>query len=409
MHLVEKGSVKKLLVLKQLPKPVNFSGGMQPLTIGGSFTMAELVGEVPVYPDGSAFMELPALQSLFFIALDEQERPIKRMHSFLVLQPGETTSCVGCHEQRVEAPRQVNTDLLAMREPPTPVEPIADVPRVFDFPRDIQPILDRHCVECHNPDRRDGDVDLTGDHTAMYSISYWTMQTRGLVSDGRNRPQSNYGPYEIGSAASRLMKLLDGSHYEAKPSRHEVKMIRLWIETSATYPGTYAALGCSYYPVHLPYGAMMQRCGNCHVREVADKDGRRKVLNFPGGWGNQLEPLANLDRPKKSYLLLAPLPKESGGLGLCEEPVFQSMDDPLYREMLASIQDAHARLMTEKRFDMPGFRPNEHYIREMQRFGFLPQDLGPDDPIDVYAVDRAYWDSFDYQPPTRLARGAGGG
>ena len=47
---------------------------------------------------------------------------------------------------------------------------------------------------------------------------------------------------------------------------------------------------------------------------------------------------------------------------------------------------------------MPGFRPNEHYIREMQRFGILPADLKPDAPIDVYAVDRAYWDSFDYRP-----------
>jgi len=48
---------------------------------------------------------------------------------------------------------------------------------------------------------------------------------------------------------------------------------------------------------------------------------------------------------------------------------------------------------------MPGFRPNEHYIREMQRFGFLPKDLGPTDAIDAYAVDRAYWSSFRYHPP----------
>ena len=51
---VRKGEVKKLLVLKQLPKPVNFSGGMEPLTIGGSFTLAEILGTVPVEPDGSA-------------------------------------------------------------------------------------------------------------------------------------------------------------------------------------------------------------------------------------------------------------------------------------------------------------------------------------------------------------------
>ena len=398
MRSVERGNIKKLLVLSQLPKPVNFSGGMQPLTIGGTFTLAQIVGEVPVYPDGSAYMELPALQSLFFVALDQDDKPVKRMHSFAVLQPGETTSCVGCHEQRVQAPHAITSDLLALRQPPSRVEPIGDAPQVFDFPRDVQPILDRHCVECHGPERREGKVDLTGDRTAMYSMAYWTMQTRGLVSDGRNRPESNYGPYLIGSAASRLMTFLDGSHYEAKLSDHEVKMIRLWIETSATYPGTYASLGCGHYPVYLPYGPMMQRCGGCHVQEVNDRDGKRKILHFAGGWGSQLEPLSNLSRPEKSYLLLAPLAKESGGLGLCKETIFASADDPLYQQVLGSIRDAHNRLQAGKRFDMPGFRPNQHYIREMQRFGFLPKDLGPDDPIDVYAVDRAYWDSFNYRP-----------
>ena len=28
------------------------------------------------------------------------------------------------------------------------------MPDVFDFPRDIQPILDKHCVECHSPRRQ---------------------------------------------------------------------------------------------------------------------------------------------------------------------------------------------------------------------------------------------------------------
>ena len=61
--------------------------------------------------------------------------------------------------------------------------------------------------------------------------------------------------------------------------------------------------------------------------------------------------------------------------------------------------------MAGKRFDMPGFRPNEHYIREMQRFGILPKDLKPTDPVDPYAIDRAYWDSFDYHPtPATAAR-----
>ncbi len=406
---VERGAIKKLLVLKQLPKPVNFSGGMEPLTIGGSFTMAEIVGEVPVEPDGSANADLPALQSLFFVALDENDVSVKRMHSFVVLQPGEVTSCVGCHEQRTHAPHAVRADLMALRRPASPVEPIADVPAVLDFPRDIQPILDRHCVACHNPDKREGKVDLCGDHTTRYSIAYWTMQTRGLVSDGRNQPFANRPPYSYGSAASRLLKLSDGSHYGAKPSPLELKTLRLWIDTSATYPGTYAALGCGVYPVFLPYQPMVERCGSCHLKKVQDNEGKwRDALRMSGGWNGELEPLSNLDRPEKSYLLLAPLAKEAGGLGLCEKPVFANTDDPLYQQILATVRDARDRLQAGKRFDMPGFRPNEHYLREMQRFGFLPADLKPEDPVDPYAVDRAYWDSFLYKPQTAVADATAG-
>ena len=232
----------------------------------------------------------------------------------------------------------------------------------------------------------------------MYTMSYWTMQTRGLVVDGRNQPFGNRPPHSYGSAASRLMKLVDGSHYGARLSPQETKLVRLWIETSATYPGTYAALGCGFYPVHMPYGPLRQVCGKCHGREVSDQYGKRVVLDFPRAWGERAEPVANLSRPEKSYVLLAPLAKQAGGLGLCKEPVFKSTDDPLYRETLAAIRDAHDRLMAGKRFDMPGFRPNDHYIREMQRFGFLPKNLKPTEPIDCYAIDRAYWNSFYYQP-----------
>ncbi len=384
MDGVEPGEIKKLLVMSQLPKPVNFSGGMEPLTIGGSFTLAELVGTVPVEPDGSAYAELPALQSLFFVALDENDKPVKRMHSFLILQPGETTSCVGCHEQRVKTPRQIDTDLLALRRPPSKVEPISDVPKVFDFPRDIQPILDKHCVKCHNADRRDGKCDLTGDKTARYTMSYWAMNRFGLVADGRNQPYGNRPPRTTGSSTSRLMKLIDGSHYDVKLSPHETKMVRLWIETSATYPGTYASLGCGFYPVHLPGGVIQKRCGSCHK-----------------GKGAYSPTFCNISRPAKSLALTAPLGKSAGGLQLCKDPIFKDTNDPDYKAILGAIRDAHARLQKDKRFDMPGFRPNEHYIREMQRFGFLPKDLKPDDPVDIYAVDRAYWDSFYYRPDGR--------
>ncbi len=423
---VRPGEIKELLVLEQLPKPVNFSGGMWPITIGGTFTLSRLLGTVPVEPDGSAYMEVPAMRSLFFVALDEKGLSVKRMHSFLSVQPGENSGCVGCHERRTVGPSFGKARPMAMRREPNPIRPIQGIPDVLDFPRDIQPILDKHCVSCHNPDRFDGRVDLCGDHTPLFCESYWTITQRGLVSDGRNEPRSSMPPRSIGSSASPIMKLIDGSHYGAALSRRERDTIRLWIESSAPYAGTYAALGSGMSPVIFPIDVMERRCGSCHAQEPKSKPriGKHRYFQFgrsgpalplvhgflelqsirafigyfkPGS-ARMPQSLCNLTRPDKSLLLRAPLSKGSGGAGLCAPDVFATADDPDYQTILAAIRQAAGRLAEEKRFDMPGFRPNDYYIYQMQRYGILPKTLKPTDPINVYATDEAYWRSFWYHP-----------
>ena len=74
--------------------------------------------------------------------------------------------------------------------------------------------------------------------------------------------------------------------------------------------------------------------------------------------------------------------------------VFVDTADPDYRKVLAAIRDAKAKLDEIRRFDMPGFRPRAEYVQEMKRYGILPAALPPDAPIDVYATDRAYWQSL---------------
>ena len=69
------------------------------------------------------------------------------------------------------------------------------------------------------------------------------MTIAGLFSDGRNQPKSNYPPRTLGSSNSRILKLIDGSHYGATVTPQQAATLRLWIDAAATYPGTYAALG----------------------------------------------------------------------------------------------------------------------------------------------------------------------
>ena len=432
MEGVKRGEIKRLLVLESLPKPINFTGGMDPLTYGGSFTLERVVGTVPVEPDGSASMELPALRALFFVALDEKDLAVKRMHSFLTVQPGETFSCVGCHEPRTETflPR---AGLMAMERKPSRVEPIEDCPEVFDFPRDVQPILDRLCADCHGYEKTDrggpyaGNVVLTGDRGPMFSHAYFTMTVRRLFSDNRNRAQSNYPPRTIGSSASRILKMIDGSHYDAVATEHEKKMLRLWIELGAPYPGTYAALGCGsvggYQQNQLvntdtdwpttKAGAEVidRRCASCHQgtsvlpRSLSDERG----LSF---WRFEMDDprlklsrhiVFNLTRPEHSLLLLAPLAEPSGGFGLCRDAqgnpasLFPDTEDPDYRKLLAMVAAGKDNLDAIKRFDMPGFRPRPQYLREMKRYGVLPLDTPDDAPVDPYELDRRYWESLWYR------------
>src|SRR5208283_4269415 len=205
MSGVQPGEIKKLMVIESLPKPINFTRGMDPLSYAGTFTLERVLGTVPVEADGSAFFEAPALRSLLFVALDEQGLAAKRKASA--------------------------------------IEPFRDVPELADFPRDVQPILDRNCARCHDYDRRDGGVILTGDHGPMFSHSYYSLTVWRQLADGRNEPRSNYPPRRLGSGGSPLMKLLAGGHYDTRPTERERRIVQLWLDIGAPYPGTYAALG----------------------------------------------------------------------------------------------------------------------------------------------------------------------
>jgi len=457
MQDVPRGTISKLLVLEDLPKPANFhGGGSQPIGHGVTSTLKRILGTVPVEPDGSAHFEVPAMRSLYFAALDENDLSVKQMRSFVTLQPGETAGCVGCHESRTQTPSN-RRQLLALTRPADTIEPIDDVPQIMDFPRDVQPILDRHCVRCHGPEQRDGGVSLVGDRGPVFSLSYYALflhwqvkDTGGPPQHGTGRQPGNDEPYSTYSSASPLMKKIDGSHYDVRLSPQEKKIVRLWIDGGAQYPGTYAAYGTGQvggcwgnnkpvremadgWPSTPPaQEAIDRRCGGCHAPQQLP---RHVTARIPlDAWGDMLSwtrPLSrysrhrlfDLSRPEKSLILLAALSREAGGYAegkavpgetkmrsvkenrsqppqpLVHPIVFTDADDPDYRTILAHVQAAGAKLDEIKRFDMPGFRPNEHYVREMKRYGVLSESFDPaKDPIDVYATDEAYWRSFWYNP-----------
>lgn len=436
MKDLPRGTVKKLLIMEPLPIPAHYNGGMMSISTGGTFALERIIGTVPVTPEGSCYMELPANRSLFFIALDKDDKAVKRMHSFTTLMPGENASCIGCHEQRTQTPTAADQRrlLTAMSKPADKPQKVEGVPEVFDYMRDIRPIVDKYCLECHNDDRREGGVNLSSDlKVSSFVHSYSTLSgfKGGMLGDNRNRPQSDFEPYAIGSAASTFYQLLENGHPDKTGkirytvSEQDKKMVRYWLESGANYAGTYAADACGalrwdYSPfgedrkedgraifedLNWPECAAMgevvqRRCSSCHQGE---KRIPRRLTDFTPfanpGW------TINLSYPEKSRYLLAPLEKSAGGREQCwkmedgkrvVEIVFKDTSDPDYQTLLRAINRGREFVTRERTHfsfaPTQEFYPNQWYVREMKRFGVLPPDFQFGTPINPYETDRKYWE-----------------
>ena len=425
MEGIKRGEIKELLVLEALPKPVNFSGGMELTSWLGTFMLERVLGTVPVEVDGSAYFEAPAGRPVLFVALDADGMSVKRMQSFTNVMPGETLGCVGCHEQRMQSPvasAGPNT-LMALKREPSRIKSFAGLPDVIDFRKHVQPVLDEHCISCHNFQNREGQISLTEDLGYCWSMAYYTLLATNQVADGRNG-YGNQKPRTIGSSASGLMRKIDGSHYDVTVTPDQWRTIWMWLESGAPYAGTYAGLRNAEdqgrdnmtWAVFATAG-MNQRCRTCHKPDgeapplplTLSEEDRRKLVRELGTAPHERivqkddfrfsgHVLLNLSRPELSPLLLGPLTKEAGGWGTCPS-AFTGKDDIAYKVLLAAIEKQKKRLQDVPRFGTPEFKPNKQYVREMKRFGVLPLefDLGRD-PIDVFETDQRYWKQFWYRP-----------
>jgi len=227
-----------------------------PIAVGnGSWDVKVVWGSTPVHADGSAWFEVPARTPLYFQALDENGFAVQTMRSWTTLMPGETQSCVGCHEDKNSAPPAEYGSSLAMRGGPQQLELLLDAPRGFSYRKDVQPLLDRRCVSCHDGSA-DVPYDLRGELVHLPEMkrnvarSYLELTHTGANERGAcDHPLVNWidcmsepsllPPYHRGAATSGLMKLLLEGHEEVELDARELETLACWIDLLVPYCGDY--------------------------------------------------------------------------------------------------------------------------------------------------------------------------
>jgi hypothetical protein len=246
--LLTAGSVKNLRIVQVLPKST--PGANRPMVgLANASPGKQVLGTVPVEPDGSAFFRAPAGIPLAFQALDEMGQAVQTMRSVTYLQPGENASCVGCHEPRTSAPPP-GSMAQALGRGSSRIAPAPDGANPLSYPLLVQPVLDRHCVECHDGSQGSNSPSrpalLSGVPEGHYSASYNALAPRvsytawGLPGDFRvSNCEPLTQPDFFGARASALMKMLIEGHQEVELDPEDVERLVTWMDANALFYGTF--------------------------------------------------------------------------------------------------------------------------------------------------------------------------
>ena len=251
---VPRGTIKALRIVQIFPKTTHVANS-PPIGMAREENARALLGTVPVEPDGSARFLLPAGAPVAFQALDADGLAYQTMHSLTYVQPGERVACIGCHEHRRQVPS--NTDALALRRPPSRIDPGPLGGRPFSFVEVVQPVLSKHCVKCHSGDKPKKGIDLSPTPHKGFTRSYaslcggtnfWGLGTNpknaaeALVPrmGARNQVQITPPGGLYGARGSRLLKMLRKGHNDVKLTPDELRRLATWIDLNAIFYGAYS-------------------------------------------------------------------------------------------------------------------------------------------------------------------------
>jgi mono/diheme cytochrome c family protein len=241
--LPESRPIHELRVFQVLPKTGTHVANQPRIGYANAESTRMLLGTVPVEDDGSAYFRAPARKPLYFQAVDAKGHAVQSMRSVTYLQPGERRGCVGCHEPRGQV--TATNRPAALNRAPSRILPGPDGTKPWSYPRLVQPVLDRHCVRCHDGTEGEGRsaLALTGEPAGHFTRSYESLKphVRWHEWGGASISGTVTRPGRLGADESALTQILDNAtHSEAmKLTDEDRRRIYIWLDGNASFYGTY--------------------------------------------------------------------------------------------------------------------------------------------------------------------------
>ena len=235
---VPRGTVKALRVLSYEYAYLQTASDHYAQGIQSGWDLKRLLGTVPVEEDGSVIFKVPANMPISLQPLDENGAAVQWMRSWFTGMPGEVVSCVGCHEDqsKIAMPKRV----IASQKSPVAITPAEGGIRSFTFDLEMQPVLDRACVACHNGAK--GGMDLRGGKKddRGYGTSYLAIHPF-IHRQGSEADMSVLQPMEYHATTSELVRMLKRGHHNVKLTDKEWRTVYNWIDFNAPDKGYFKA------------------------------------------------------------------------------------------------------------------------------------------------------------------------
>lgn len=255
LHGIPRGTVKSLRIFTYHYAYQDMGGLLGVIGMDGPWDIKRVLGTVPVHTDGSVSFYLPANTPVSIQPLDAEGKALQLMRSWMTAMPGEKVSCTGCHAPHDAAPRAYTT--TAQSNLPAEIQPWYGPERGFSYAREVQPVIDRYCVGCHNgqpsaeggaaPDLR-GDVKLTdwssitpgngGSHAGKFSVGYAQLH-RYVRRPGIESDYHMLEPMEFHADTTQLVQMLRKGHHGVQLDRESWDRLITWIDLNCPYHGTW--------------------------------------------------------------------------------------------------------------------------------------------------------------------------